>query len=84
LRWRATSTGPNCLRGTIRRDRIPACGTLNDITFDYLADTDNINVGSPRSVTEKLISLYEQAGGFGVLNLHTAATMRRLISSSNP
>jgi hypothetical protein len=49
-----------------------------------LADTDNIIVGSSQSVTEKLISFYEQAGGFGVLNLHTGrdyATPDKLVQS---
>jgi len=67
-----------------QEDRTPPGGTLDDITFDYLADTDNIIVGSSQSVTEKLISFYEQAGGFGVLNLHTGrdyATPDKLVQS---
>jgi limonene 1,2-monooxygenase len=54
-----------------QEDRIPLGGTLKDITFDYLADTDNVIVGSPESVTEKLTKFHQQAGGFGLLNLHS-------------
>lgn len=52
-------------------DRVPPGGTLQDITFDYLVDTDDVIVGSPETVTGKLQKFYEESGGFGVLNLHT-------------
>jgi alkanesulfonate monooxygenase SsuD/methylene tetrahydromethanopterin reductase-like flavin-dependent oxidoreductase (luciferase family) len=67
-----------------QEDRIPPGGTLDDISFDYLADTDNIIIGSPRTVTEKLVSYYQEAGGFGVLNLHAGrdyATPEKLVHS---
>jgi alkanesulfonate monooxygenase SsuD/methylene tetrahydromethanopterin reductase-like flavin-dependent oxidoreductase (luciferase family) len=51
-------------------DRIPPGGTLQDITFDYLADTNNIIVGGVETVTKQLRAFYEETGGFGVLNVH--------------
>jgi len=65
-------------------DRVPPGGTLQDITFDYLVDTDNIIVGSPDTVAQRLRTFYEQSGGFGILNLHAGrdyATPEKLSAS---
>jgi limonene 1,2-monooxygenase len=65
-------------------DRVPAGGSLDDITFDYLADTRNIIVGDPQTVTRSLEAFYHECGGFGVLNLHAGrdyATPEKLARS---
>jgi alkanesulfonate monooxygenase SsuD/methylene tetrahydromethanopterin reductase-like flavin-dependent oxidoreductase (luciferase family) len=51
-------------------ERIPPGGTFADINFDYLVDTGNLIVGSPDTVTKRVIELYQELGGFGTLNFH--------------
>jgi alkanesulfonate monooxygenase SsuD/methylene tetrahydromethanopterin reductase-like flavin-dependent oxidoreductase (luciferase family) len=51
-------------------ERIPPGGTLQDITYDGLVDNGNLIIGSPDTVAEKIRRLYDETGGFGVLNFH--------------
>jgi alkanesulfonate monooxygenase SsuD/methylene tetrahydromethanopterin reductase-like flavin-dependent oxidoreductase (luciferase family) len=51
-------------------ERIPPGGTLEDITFDYLVDTENLFVGSTATVKGMLERFYDEVGGFGGLMLH--------------
>jgi alkanesulfonate monooxygenase SsuD/methylene tetrahydromethanopterin reductase-like flavin-dependent oxidoreductase (luciferase family) len=51
-------------------ERIPLGGTLEDITFDYLCDTDNLFIGSPDRVAGMIETYYEQTGGFGTMLFH--------------
>jgi len=51
-------------------ERIPAGGTFDDITFDYLCDTGNLFIGSPDTVTRMVETYYQQTGGFGTLLFH--------------
>lgn len=51
-------------------ERIPPGGTFQDINFDYLVDTANLFVGSPETVTKRVLEFYDQVGGFGTLMFH--------------
>lgn len=51
-------------------DRIPANGTLQDITFDGLVDSGNLMVGSPETVRQMVEQFYGEVGGFGALLFH--------------
>ena len=53
-----------------QKERIPAGGTLQDITFDYLVDTGNIFVGTPQTVQQRIEEFFEASGGFGILMTH--------------
>jgi alkanesulfonate monooxygenase SsuD/methylene tetrahydromethanopterin reductase-like flavin-dependent oxidoreductase (luciferase family) len=52
------------------KDRVPPGGTLADITFDYLVDSGNLLIGSPRTVQQGIERFHTEAGGFGLLMLH--------------
>ena len=65
-------------------ERIPAGGTLQDITYDYLVDTGNLFIGSPDTVKKRIEHHFEVTGGFGVLNFHAGrdyATPEKLARS---
>lgn len=65
-------------------ERIPAGGTLQDITFDYLVDTGNLFIGSPRTVQNCIENHFEKTGGFGTLLFHAGrdyATPEKLAAS---
>ena len=51
------------------RRLVPEGGTLDDVTFDYMADVGSIFVGDPDTVTEGLKRFHEETGGFGTLLL---------------
>lgn len=51
------------------RRLVPEGGTLDDVTFDYMADVGSIFVGDPDSVYQGLKGAYDEMGGFGVLLL---------------
>jgi alkanesulfonate monooxygenase SsuD/methylene tetrahydromethanopterin reductase-like flavin-dependent oxidoreductase (luciferase family) len=51
-------------------ERIPPGGTFDDITFDYLVETHNLFIGSPETVTQRVLELYDQVGGFGTFMFH--------------
>jgi alkanesulfonate monooxygenase SsuD/methylene tetrahydromethanopterin reductase-like flavin-dependent oxidoreductase (luciferase family) len=51
-------------------ERIPPGGTFQDINFDYLVDTANLFIGSPETVTKRVLEFYDQVGGFGTLMFH--------------
>ena len=51
-------------------DRIPAGGTLEDITFDYLVDSGNLFIGAPDTVRQMIEAYFKDTGGFGSLMLH--------------
>jgi len=65
-------------------ERIPAGGTLKDITYDYLVDTGNLFIGSPDTVRGRIVDFYEESGGFGRLQFHAGrdyATPEKLTRS---
>ena len=65
-------------------ERIPAGGTLQDITYDYLVDTGNLFIGSPDTVRKKIENHFEVTGGFGTLLFHAGrdyATPEKLARS---
>jgi alkanesulfonate monooxygenase SsuD/methylene tetrahydromethanopterin reductase-like flavin-dependent oxidoreductase (luciferase family) len=65
-------------------ERIPAGGTLKDITYDYLVDTGNLFIGSPDTVRKRIADFYEEVGGFGTLQFHAGrdyATPEKLARS---
>ncbi|HUZ71726.1 MAG TPA: LLM class flavin-dependent oxidoreductase [Stellaceae bacterium] len=64
IRWEIANTPHHQV------ERIPPGGTLQDITYDYLIDTANIFVGSPDTVTRRILDFYAETGGFGVLMIH--------------
>ena len=43
---------------------------MQDITYDYLVDTHNLFIGSPETVTKRVLEFYDQVGGFGTLMFH--------------
>jgi len=49
---------------------LPASGSLDDISFDYMVDVGAIFVGDPDSVARSIKAAYDETGGFGVLLLH--------------
>ncbi len=51
-------------------ERIPPGGTFADINFDYLVDTGNLFIGSPDTVANRILELYDQLGGFGTMMFH--------------
>ena len=51
-------------------ERVPAGGTLQDITFDYLVATRNLFIGSPDTVYNCITELYDDVGGFNLLMCH--------------
>ena len=53
-----------------QEQRIPPGGTLQDITFDYLCDTQNLFVGSPETVVGLIEEHWDKSGGFGTLLIH--------------
>lgn len=46
---------------------LPAGGKVEDVTFDFLADTGVYCVGDPDTVYERIKALYDEIGGFGAL-----------------
>lgn len=46
---------------------LPPSGKLDDVTFDYLADSGVYFVGDPDTVYQRIKDLYDEIGGFGVL-----------------
>lgn len=48
---------------------LPASGSLDDVSFDQLADDGMFIVGDPETVYQQLRAVYEQCGGFGHLLL---------------
>lgn len=48
---------------------IPPGGTMDDLTFDYMAETGYYWIGSPETVYQRIKRYYEESGGFGVLLL---------------
>jgi alkanesulfonate monooxygenase SsuD/methylene tetrahydromethanopterin reductase-like flavin-dependent oxidoreductase (luciferase family) len=65
-------------------ERIPAGGTLQDITFDYLVDTGNLFIGSAQTVTKRIEEHFDKTGGFGTLLFHAGrdyATPEKLAAS---
>jgi alkanesulfonate monooxygenase SsuD/methylene tetrahydromethanopterin reductase-like flavin-dependent oxidoreductase (luciferase family) len=78
IRWEIANTPHHQI------ERIPAGGTLNDITYDYLIDTGNLFIGSPETVYRRIADFYEQTGGFGVMMFHAGrdyATPEKLARS---
>jgi alkanesulfonate monooxygenase SsuD/methylene tetrahydromethanopterin reductase-like flavin-dependent oxidoreductase (luciferase family) len=51
------------------RRLVPDGGSLDDVTFDYMADVGSIFVGDPDTVYEGLKRFYDETGGFGTLLL---------------
>ncbi len=49
------------------QSRIPPGGTLDDLTFDYMADCGYYWIGSPDTVYQRIKDYYDESGGFGVL-----------------
>lgn len=47
--------------------RVPAGGTLDDVTFDYMVDCGAIWVGDPDTVYKLCKDAYDEIGGFGTL-----------------
>jgi alkanesulfonate monooxygenase SsuD/methylene tetrahydromethanopterin reductase-like flavin-dependent oxidoreductase (luciferase family) len=64
IRWEIKNTPHHQI------ERVPPGGTLDDITYDYLVDTGNIFVGSPDTVTKRILDFYAASGGFGTLMFH--------------
>ncbi len=67
-----------------QQERIPKGGSFDDITFDYLCDTGNLIVGSPETVRQGILDLYNGVGGFGQINFHAGrdyATPEKLAAS---
>jgi alkanesulfonate monooxygenase SsuD/methylene tetrahydromethanopterin reductase-like flavin-dependent oxidoreductase (luciferase family) len=64
IRWEIANTPHHQV------ERIPAGGTFDDITFDYLCDTANIFVGNPDTVVRRIVEFYGETGGFGTLLIH--------------
>ncbi len=64
IRWEIANTPHHQV------ERIPPGGTLQDITYDYLVDTANIFIGSPDTVTKRILDFYDATGGFGMLMFH--------------
>jgi alkanesulfonate monooxygenase SsuD/methylene tetrahydromethanopterin reductase-like flavin-dependent oxidoreductase (luciferase family) len=48
---------------------IPAAGTRDDLTMDYMIDRGAFLCGDPDTVYSRIKELYEEIGGFGVLLL---------------
>lgn len=61
------------IEGQKRRDPtflescVPAGGSLDDVTFDYLADGGFYFIGDPDQVHKAIREFYAECGGFGVL-----------------
>ncbi len=51
-------------------ERVPEGGTLEDITFDKRVESGKLFVGSPDTVYRRVMELYAQIGGFGLLLFH--------------
>jgi alkanesulfonate monooxygenase SsuD/methylene tetrahydromethanopterin reductase-like flavin-dependent oxidoreductase (luciferase family) len=64
IRWEIKNTPHHQI------ERVPPGGTLEDITYDYLVDTGNLFIGSPDTVTNRILDFYEASGGFGTLMFH--------------
>jgi alkanesulfonate monooxygenase SsuD/methylene tetrahydromethanopterin reductase-like flavin-dependent oxidoreductase (luciferase family) len=63
---------------------VPPGGTVEDITFDYMADIGGIVVGDPDTVAEQLKAIYDEIGGFGTLLLiagHDVGTPEQRVRS---
>jgi alkanesulfonate monooxygenase SsuD/methylene tetrahydromethanopterin reductase-like flavin-dependent oxidoreductase (luciferase family) len=78
IRWEIVNTPHHQV------ERIPPGGTFQDINFDYLVDTANLFIGSPDTVTQRVLELYDQVGGFGTLMFHAGrpyATPEKLARS---
>lgn len=49
------------------QSRIPPGGTIDDLTFDYMAESGYYWVGSPETVYQRIKDYYNECGGFGIL-----------------
>ncbi len=59
--------------------------TVQDLTFDYMADTGFFWVGTPETVYRQISDYFEESGGFGVLLLFASiplATPRKVARST--
>lgn len=73
---------------------IPAGGTIDDVTVEYLIDRGLLMAGPPEHVYQQICDFYEKTGGFGTLLLVTgkawgteaqrAESMRRFMTEVAP
>jgi limonene 1,2-monooxygenase len=63
---------------------VPRGGSVEDITFDHMADIGGIIVGDPDTVAAQVKAIYDEIGGFGALLLiagHDVATREQRVRS---